>query len=102
MCFTEDPFTYQDSSSESLYNFITAVGPFAPRLDVKNEAVPDAVDNLDTEWHAIPITPTADNIFKIAVKAVKTGVPNELAEILIMGEAPGGGPEPNDTRRVIK
>jgi len=96
------PISWTDSSSASLYNFIHGVGPFGPLLDVKFETAPDASDNLDDMWHAIPIKPTQDNIFKIAVKAIKTGTPVGIAEVLITSGDLTLGPDTNDIRRTIK
>jgi len=97
-----NPVSWTDSSAQSFYNIIHGVGPFSPLLDNKNESVPDASDRLDTEWHAIPFKMENDNLFKIAVKAIKIGVPSGIAEVLITGGDLTLGPNTNDVRRTLK
>jgi len=96
------PVSWTDSSAQSLYNIIHGVGPFSPLLDNSNESVPDASDRLDTEWHAIPFKMKNDNLFKIAVKAIKIGTPTGIAEVLITGGDLTLGPNTDDTRRTLK
>jgi len=96
------PVSWTDSAAQSYYNFIHGVGPFAPLLDDKNENVPDASNNLDTTWQAVPFAMKNDNLFKIAIKAIKTGTPYGIAEVLITGGNLTTGPNIDDTRRTIK
>ncbi len=93
---------WSDSSHDSMYSFIHGFGHFAPSLDVKEETTPDAADNLDSEWHAIPITPTRDNIFKIALKIIKTGTPASASEFRIVGDDGTGKPDVTDIRRTTR
>ncbi len=76
------PLEWKDSSADMLYKTTT----------------PDAADNLDSEWHAIPFIPTSDNIAKIAIRSIKTGTPAADGSIQIWGDTGGSGPDPNDIR----
>jgi len=96
------PVSWTDSASQSYYNFLHGVGPFAPLLDAKNESVPDASDTIHDMWHAIPFKMKNDNLFKVAVKAIKTGTPAGIAEVIITGGDLTLGPNTDDTRRTIK
>jgi len=95
------PLEWKDSSADMLYNFVHGFGHFAPALSVEDGGTPDASDNLDTAWHAIPITPTTDNIAKIAIRAIKTGTPATDGSVQIWGDTGGSGPDPADVRRNI-
>jgi len=109
-----NPVSWTDSATQSYYNFIHGVGPFSPLLDFNEGAiVPDSLDEMDTTWFAIPFTMINDNIFKIAIQAGRTGTPSNegVAEVLIVGDAVGGGTTPTsppdltinaDVRRTIK
>ena len=92
---------WSDSTFDSLYSFIHGFGHFAPSLDVGYSTAPDAADNLDTSWIAIPIAPTRDNIFKISLRMTKTGTPAAAHELRIVGDD-SGNPDPTDIRRVIR
>ena len=92
---------WSDSTFDSLYSFIHGFGHFAPSLDVGYSTAPDAADNLDTTWIAIPIAPTRDNIFKISLRMTKTGTPAAAHELRIVGDD-SGNPDPTDIRRVIR
>jgi len=92
------PLEWKDSSADMLYNFIHGFGHFAPNLSSSDGGTPDASDNLDTAWHAIPFTPTTDNVMKVAIRAIKTGTPVGDGSIQIWGDTGGSGPDPNDIR----
>ena len=96
------PLEWKDSSADMLVNFVHGFGHFAPALSASDGGTPDAADNLDTEWHAIPITPTADNIAKIAIRTIKTGTLTHESSVEIWGDTGGSGPDPADVRRKIK
>ena len=93
---------WSDSTFDSLYSFIHGFGHFAPSLDVGYSTAPDAADNLDNTWIAIPIAPTRDNIFKIALRMTRTGTPASAHELRIVGDDGAGNPDPTDIRRVIR
>jgi hypothetical protein len=95
------PLEWKDSSADMLYNFIHGFGHFAPALSSSDGGTPDASDNLDTAWHAIPVTPTTDNIAKIAVRAIRTGTLTVPGSVEIWGDSGGSGPDPNDIRKKI-
>jgi hypothetical protein len=99
---TNTVVSWSDSSFDSLYSFIHGFGHFAPGLDISEETTPDAADNLDTAWVAIPITPTKDNIFKVALKLIKTGTPASAHEFRIVGDDGSGKPDPTDIRRTVR
>lgn len=92
------PLEWKDSSADMLYNFVHGFGHFAPGVSVSEETTPDAADNLDSEWHAIPFIPTSDNIAKVAIRSIKTGTPSEDSSVQIWGDTGGSGPDPNDVR----
>ena len=92
------PLEWKDSSADMLYSFVHGFGHFSPGLMASDGQTPDAADNLDTAWHAIPITPTADNIMKVAIRSIKTGTPASDSSIQIWGDTGGSGPDPNDVR----
>jgi len=95
------PLEWSDSSADMLYNIIHGVGHFKQNLQASYETAPDASDNLDTAWHAIPFVPTTDNISKIAVRAIKTGTPPADTTVEIWGDSGGSGPDSGDKRRQI-
>ena len=92
------PLEWKDSSADMLYNFIHGFGHFAPGVSVSEVTTPDAADNLDSEWHAIPFIPTSDNIAKIAIRSIKTGTPTADASVQIWGDTGGSGPDSTDVR----
>ena len=92
------PLEWKDSSADMLYNFIHGFGHFKPGVSVSETTTPDAADNLDSEWHAIPFIPTADNIVKIAIRSIKTGTPAEDTSVQIWGDTGGSGPDSADVR----
>jgi hypothetical protein len=94
-------FGWTDSTFDSLYSWIHGFGHFAPSLDLSYVVAPDAADNLDTRWIAIPIAPTRDNIFKISLRMSRTGTPASAHEIRIVGDD-SGSPDATDIRRVIR
>lgn len=98
------PLEWKDSSADMLYNFIHGFGHFAPNLSSSDGGTPDAADNLDTTWHAIPFTPTTDNVMKIATRSIVLGSPTGDASVQIWGDTGGTGPDPNDVRykKIIK
>jgi hypothetical protein len=92
------PLEWKDSSADMLYNFVHGFGHFKPGVTVSETTAPDAADNLDSEWHAIPFASTADNIVKIAIRSIKTGTPAEDTSVQIWGDTGGSGPDPDDVR----
>ena len=92
------PLEWKDSSADMLYNFVHGFGHFKPGVSVSETTTPDAADNLDSEWHAIPFIPTADNIVKIAIRSIKTGTPAVDTSVQIWGDTGGSGPDPADIR----
>ncbi len=92
------PLEWKDSSADMLYNFVHGFGHFKPGVSVSETTTPDAADNLDSEWHAIPFIPTADNIVKIAIRSIKTGTPAVDTSVQIWGDTGGSGPDPAEIR----
>ena len=95
------PLEWKDSSADMLYNFVHGFGHFSPALSSSDAGTPDAADNLDSEWHAIPITPTTDNIAKIAIRTIRTGTLTTPSSVEIWGDTGGSGPDESDVRRKI-
>jgi len=96
------PIGWNDSSVNTMYDWIHGFGSFLPVIDVKEDTLPDSSDNIDDEWIAIPFKPTTDNIFKIAFRLIKTGSPANIGhhKVLIVGDD-AGRPDVIDTRRSI-
>ena len=94
-------FGWTDSTFDSLYSWIHGFGHFAPSVDVSYTTAPDAADSLHSHSVSIPITPTRDNIFKIALRMTRTGTPASAHEIQIVGDD-NGSPDATDIRRVIR
>lgn len=97
----DTPIVWKDSSFETMFSWIHGFGHFAPSLNVKEDTTPDAADNTDDEFIAIPFTPDVDNIFKIAFRMTKTGTPATNAIIEIRGDDGTGKPDLADIRRTI-
>jgi len=98
---TKSSLAWRDSSNDTMYGFIHAAGHFSPKLDVSFEDTADASDNLDDEWKAQGFTPTKSSIFKIAVKAVKTGTPADDGSVEIWGSDGSDEPNSNNVLRTI-
>mgnify|MGYP001558282587 CR=1 FL=1 len=101
MFIKNELFSYDDSSFDTFYSWIHGFGHFAPKLDVSETTTPDATDNMDDEWIAIPFTPTQDNIFKLAFILTKTGTPPSNTVVEIRGNDGTGKPDVTDIRRTI-
>jgi len=101
MYLKNTPFSWDDSSFDTMYSWIHAYGHFAPSLNIKEETTPDATDSMDDEFISIPITPVVDNIFKIAVRMIKTGTPATNTIMEIRGDDGTGKPDLVDIRRKI-
>jgi len=96
-----NPVGWKDSSLDTMYSWIHGFGSFAPVIDVKEDTLPNASENVDDDWVAIPVTPTGDNIFKIAFRLVRTGTPVGHHKVLIVGDDGASRPDVDDTRRSI-
>lgn len=101
MYLKNSPFAWDDNSFDTMYSWVHAFGHFAPGLNTKEETTPDASDNMDDEWLAIPFTTPVDNIFKIAVRMTKTGTPATNTIVEIRGDDGTGKPDLVDIRRKI-
>ena len=101
MYLKNSPFAWDDSSFDTMYSWIHAYGHFAPSLNLEESTTPDATDSMDDEYISIPITPTVDNIFKIAIRMIKTGTPATNSVIEIRGDDGTGKPDLVDIRRKI-
>jgi len=102
MYIKNEPFSWEDSSFETMYSWIHGFGHFAPALNQKEETTPDATDNMDDEFLSIPFTPTVDNIFKVAVRLTKTGTPASDGYLEIRGDDGTGKPSLTDIRRKVR
>jgi hypothetical protein len=92
------PLEWKDSSADMLYNFVHGFGHFAPGVSVSETTTPDAADNLNSEWHAIPFTTTADNISKVAIRSIRTGTIVSDGSVEIWGATATPDPNPADIR----
>jgi hypothetical protein len=101
MYIKNSPFAWDDSSFDTMYSWIHAFGHFAPSLNIKEETTPDASDSMHDELISIPITPTVDNIFKIAFRMTKTGTPANNTVMEIRGDDGTGKPDLQDIRRSV-
>ena len=95
------PITWTDTSADTWYSFIHGYGHFAPKLVASDGQTPNASYNLDPKWFAIPFTVPSDNIFKIAIRANKTGTLTSDGKVEIWGDSGGSGPDSGDIRRSI-
>lgn len=96
------PISWSDTSIDTFYNWIHGWGHFTPVLDSSDGQTPDASDNLDTMWHAIPFTMKTDNLFKITQRIIKTGTPITPTTVEIWGQDGTGKPDVTDIRRSIQ
>jgi len=101
MYLKNSPFAWDDSSFDTMYSWIHAYGHFAPSLNQEENTTPDATDSMDDEFISIPFTPTVDNIFKVAVRMIKTGTPATNTIMEIRGDDGTGKPDLVDIRRKI-
>jgi len=101
MYIKDSPFAWDDSSFDTMYSWIHAYGHFAPSLNQEENTTPDATDNMDDEFISIPFTPTVDNIFKVAVRMIKTGTPATNTVMEIRGDDGTGKPDLLDIRRKV-
>ena len=101
MYLKNSPFAWDDSSFDTMYSWIHAYGHFAPSLNSKEETTPDATDSMDDEFISIPFTPVVDNIFKVAVRMIKTGTPATNTIMEIRGDDGTGKPDLIDVRRKV-
>ena len=101
MYLKNSPFAWDDSSFDTMYSWIHAYGHFAPSLNQEESTTPDATDSMDDEFISIPFTPTVDNIFKVAVRMIKTGTPATNTVVEIRGDDGTGKPDLVDIRRKI-
>jgi hypothetical protein len=99
------PVTWVDDSIDTFYNFIHGFGHFTPVLAASDGQTPDSSRALDNGanpgYVAIPFSFEKDNLFKIALRMVKTGTPATPHKVEIWGVTSGGDPNPTDVRRVI-
>jgi len=102
MYLKNEPFAWDDSSFDTMYSWIHGLGHFAPALNQSETSTPNATDNMDDEYIAIPFTPTVDNIFKIAVRLTKTGNITSDSWVEIRGDDGTGKPDLSDVRRRIR
>lgn len=101
MYLKNTPFSWDDNSFDTMYSWIHAYGHFAPSLNLEENTTPNATDSMHDEFLSIPITPTVDNIFKIAVRMIKTGTPTTNSIVEIRGDDGTGKPDLVDIRRKI-
>ena len=96
------PISWTDSSADTYYSFVHGYGHFSPNLVANSTQTPNATDALYDTYHAIPFSVPSDNIFKIAIRATKTGTLTTDSKIEIWGKHDTGNhPNPDDVRRSI-
>jgi hypothetical protein len=95
------PISWTDSSADTFYSFIHGYGHFSPNLVASDGQTPNATDSLHDIHHAIPFTVTSDNIFKIAVRSIRTGTLTTDGKVEIWGADGSGKPDNGDIRRSI-
>lgn len=94
------PLQWSDSSADTYYSMVHAYGHFSPKLDKQDNQTPNASLNLDTVSMAIPFTTPTDNIFKIAIRATKSGTITADGKLEIWGVS-AATPSSLDIRRSI-
>jgi hypothetical protein len=97
----QSPVSWSDTSVDTYYNFIHGWGHFTPVRAASFETTPNAAENLDDRWVGIRFQYKKDNLFKIAVRAIKTGTPATPTTIQIWGDDGTVKPNPTDVRRSI-
>ena len=102
MYLRDSPFSWQDSSYDTMYSWIHAFGHFSPAMGT-TEVNPtiNASDNLDDKGIDVPFIPAVDNIFKFGVKLTRTGTPATNATLEIRGDDGAGKADDKDIRRTI-
>jgi len=97
------PFSFNDSTYEGGYSVLYGYGGVKDTIDAATEyTTSNATYTVhETNYIAIPITPSVDNISKIAFKMSKTGTPAQIATIQIIGQTGAGAPEETDLRQTF-
>lgn len=95
------PVNFGDSSFEGGYSILHGFGGVKDTLDLDVTTTNATYTAHETNYIAIPITPTKDNISKIALKLSKTGNPANDAIFQIIGQDGSGAPEELDLRGTI-
>jgi hypothetical protein len=96
------PINFGDSSYEGAFSVLHGFGGVKDTLDLDVTTTNATYTAHETNYIAIPITPTKDNISKIALKLSKTGNPANDANIQIIGQDGSGTPEELDLRIAFK
>ena len=97
----QSPIAWSDTSIDTYYNWLHGWGHYTPSLKASDGQTPDALDNLDNMWHAIPFSYKQDDLFKIAVRLARTGTPATSSAIEIWGQDGSSKPLNTDIRRSI-
>lgn len=97
------PLSFNDSTYEGGYSILYGYGGIKDTVDAATEYTSSNATYTahETNYIAIPITPSKDNISKIAFKMSKTGTPALNATIQIIGQDGSATPEETDLRQVI-
>ena len=97
MILKNAPNWLEDGTIESGIPFLYGVGPDHVTLDYEQTSS-NALLNLSASYVAVPITPTKDNIIKIAPYISKNLTPTKNLEVCIIGDDGAGNPNPDDIR----
>lgn len=100
----QSPISWADESIDTYYSWLHGWGHFVPVQAASETTTPDATENLDDRWVGIKFQYRKDNLFKIAVRSVKTGTPATPTSVEIWGEDGTGShlPSNSDIRRSIQ
>lgn len=95
-----EPISYTDSSVDCAYSFLYGLGADVITKNTEYNTA-NATKSLHLSWLAIPFTPTANTLAKVAVSLAKTGTPSSggaIADFRIIGDS-AGAPDSGDLRK---
>ena len=90
-------YSYSDSTGDSGYSFLQGIGTHIINKDL-DYTQSDAEYTVD-KWIAIPITPTQNNIAKVALSMKKTGTPTMTGEFFICSKDGSGNPNKTSIKK---
>lgn len=96
------PLNYTDSTVDCGYSILHGYGADIIKKDVEQTSS-NATRSAHSSWVAIPITPTRDNIAKVALTLGKTGTPSsasyDYADFRLIGVDGSAAPNSSDLRK---
>ncbi len=90
-------YSYSDSTGDSGYSFLQGIGTHIINKDL--DYTSGNAEYTASNWIAIPITPTQNNIAKVAISMKKTGTPTLVGEFSICSKDGSGNPNKNSIKK---